>query len=120
MASTQQTIQRLQENDVQAFNELYQENWGKFYRFAVRLLKDKSAAEDLIQDFFKQVWEKRDRFPDDIEQVDSFLFRWMQRMLLNQIKAENIREKHIEAFSISTKHQIHFIEYDLFVSTAVA
>lgn len=98
MASTHQTIQRLRENDVQAFNELYQENWSKFYRFAVRLLKDESAAEDLIQNFFKQVWEKRNNFPEEVEQVDSFLFRWMQRMLLNQIKADQIREKHMDAF----------------------
>lgn len=80
-----------------AFEALYRSSLPGLLRFAVRLLKDEQDAEDLLQQFYIQVWEKWDTLPAG-DDIDGFLITWLRRMILNQIRADQIREKHIEAF----------------------
>ena len=52
-------LNRLRENDTQAFESIYKKYWKTLYLTAFSILKDKQAAEDLIQDLFIQLWNKR-------------------------------------------------------------
>lgn len=52
-------LNRLRENDAQAFECIYKKYWRNLYLTAFSILKDKQAAEDIIQDMFIQLWNKR-------------------------------------------------------------
>jgi RNA polymerase sigma-70 factor (family 1) len=52
-------LNRLRENDTQAFENIYKKYWRNLYLTAYSMLKDKQAAEDIIQDLFIQLWNKR-------------------------------------------------------------
>lgn len=52
-------LNRLQENDTQAFESIYKKYWKNLYLTAFSILKDKQAAEDIIQDLFIKLWNKR-------------------------------------------------------------
>ena len=52
-------LNRLRENDTQAFESIYKKYWHNLYLTAFSILKDKQAAEDIIQDLFIQLWNKR-------------------------------------------------------------
>jgi len=52
-------LNRLRENDTQAFESIYKKYWQNLYLTAFSILKDKQAAEDIIQDLFIQLWNKR-------------------------------------------------------------
>ena len=52
-------INRLRENDTQAFEKIYKKYWKNLYFTAFSILKDKQSAEDIIQDLFIQLWNKR-------------------------------------------------------------
>jgi RNA polymerase sigma-70 factor (ECF subfamily) len=41
--------------------QLYREYWKYLYSSAYRILKDKQACEDIIQDVFINIWNKRDQ-----------------------------------------------------------
>jgi RNA polymerase sigma-70 factor (ECF subfamily) len=45
--------------DVGAFELLFREHYASLCRFAIRLLGDPSAAEDLVQNVFTAVWANR-------------------------------------------------------------
>lgn len=52
-------LNRLHQNDTQAFEKIYKKYWQNLYLTAFSILKDKQAAEDIIQDLFVQLWNKR-------------------------------------------------------------
>lgn len=52
-------LQRLRENHTEAFEKIYKKYWQNLYLTAISILKDKQASEDIIQDLFIQLWNKR-------------------------------------------------------------
>jgi RNA polymerase sigma-70 factor (ECF subfamily) len=49
----------LKHDDPQAMVQLYKSYWKPLYTSAYKILKDKQACEDIIQDVFVQIWHKR-------------------------------------------------------------
>jgi RNA polymerase sigma-70 factor (ECF subfamily) len=46
-------------SDNSAFEALFRENYAKLCRVAFRIVQDEDTAEDIVQDVFVKVWEKR-------------------------------------------------------------
>lgn len=59
--------------DINAFNELYWKHYKAVFANIYRLLKDVAAAEDVLQDVFVALWEKRAGLKDD-RSVEGWLF----------------------------------------------
>lgn len=59
-------IHRLREGDEQAFEELFRAFFPAGRRFVKSLLPDDEMAEDIIQDVFLQVWDKRHIFESEM------------------------------------------------------
>ncbi len=49
----------LKEGDENAFVEIYRRNWRMMFDAAYRRLHDESACEDLVQNIFTDLWERR-------------------------------------------------------------
>lgn len=49
-------VSRAQDGDVEAFGVLVEEYTPRLYRFAVRMMSDRTEAEDAVQDGFVQAW----------------------------------------------------------------
>jgi len=52
-------VKRLQEDDKTAFDWIYNQFSHKIYLNALKLTKDRNMAEDIVQDVFIILWEKR-------------------------------------------------------------
>jgi RNA polymerase sigma-70 factor (ECF subfamily) len=52
-------LQRLKQGDQKAFEVVYRKYGGRVYHFFLSLLHDKFAAEDLTQNVFLKIWERR-------------------------------------------------------------
>jgi RNA polymerase sigma-70 factor (ECF subfamily) len=52
-------LPRLKQDDGKAFEVVYRKYVGWVYNFFLSLLHDKFAAEDLTQDVFMKIWERR-------------------------------------------------------------
>lgn len=50
----------LRNGDKSAFTEIYNRYWGKLYYIAHRLIKNTDAAEEIVQDVFLAIWQKRE------------------------------------------------------------
>ncbi|MDP9079880.1 MAG: RNA polymerase sigma-70 factor [Bacteroidota bacterium] len=53
-------VRKLKNNDEDAMIILYQNYWRGLYISAFKILKDKEACEDIIQDLFIKIWNNRD------------------------------------------------------------
>jgi RNA polymerase sigma-70 factor (ECF subfamily) len=52
-------LSRLQDDDQFAFTSIYNKYWENLYAVAYAILKDKAICEDIIQDIFINIWNKR-------------------------------------------------------------
>lgn len=53
---------RIQLRDRAAFSSLYAATSAKLFGVIVRVLKDRAASEDVLQDVYVKIWNKADRY----------------------------------------------------------
>jgi RNA polymerase sigma-70 factor (ECF subfamily) len=68
-----QLVRRLQAGDRDALGELYDRHVPLMYGTALRILRNASDAEDVIQEAWVQVWNQADRFDATRGTVASYL-----------------------------------------------
>jgi len=68
-----QLVYNLSKGNLLAFNTLYKEYSGRLYRFALGYLKSEEEAEELVQEVFTKIWEKRANLKEELS-FKSFLF----------------------------------------------
>lgn len=78
-ASDQQLIESVAHGDELAFVELYSRYKGGLYNYLLRLLNDRSSAEDILQEVFVAVWKGSGRF-----RAHSSVKTWVFRIAHNQ------------------------------------
>ena len=66
-------VRNLSRGNLLAFNTLYKEYSGRLYRFAFGYLKSEDEAEELVQEVFTIIWEKRADLKEELS-FKSFLF----------------------------------------------
>ena len=50
---------RLRMGDEVAFREIYQRYWKRLYSIARHKIESRDAVEELVQDIFLKIWERR-------------------------------------------------------------
>lgn len=63
----------LKERKETAFDYLFRTRYRKLCRFAATFVVQFDAAEDIVQEVFVKIWEKRTQI-DEKESIDSYLF----------------------------------------------
>jgi RNA polymerase sigma-70 factor (ECF subfamily) len=75
----------LRNNDIGAFNFLYWKYHCAIYANALKLIKDPVIAEDIVQDVFVTLWEKRHSI-DPGQDIAGWLFVVSQHKTIDQLK----------------------------------
>ncbi len=75
-------IRDLKKGDTKAFEKLFQKYHKKLYAFLFHLLHSKEDAEEIVQETFIKIWEKREDFIEGYS-FDSFLFTVAKNAFLN-------------------------------------
>lgn len=79
-------------NDRQAFRKLYDRYQEEMYRVAVRKVHSEEVAEEIVQDVFVDLWEKRHRLA--ITEVRYYLFRSVKNGVLDHVRAQIVRQNY--------------------------
>ncbi len=64
----------LREGDQDAFTQIYDQYSTRIFKNSVRILKSEELGEELLQETFFRIWEKRDLIDPD-KPIKSYLFR---------------------------------------------
>ena len=84
------------EIDAQAIDRLFHEHYEGLSRYAFSILKEQGAAEDVVQQLFITLWEKR----DDLEiskDPRAYLYRSTYNRCLNEVKRVKRKGIHTDA-----------------------
>ncbi|GGH61171.1 RNA polymerase sigma-70 factor (ECF subfamily) [Filimonas zeae] len=87
-------LQQLAGGSNEAFNELVERYWNNIYAQALAWLKSPQAAQDVTQDVFTIVWEKRTHLPA-VNNFRSYLFIIARNQLATQFR--NRLKQEVEA-----------------------
>ena len=80
-------LRRLKQDDERAFDALFHHYSALVYRFAYGYLKSRPAAEEIVQECFIKIWEKRAQLRDDLP-LKGYLFTTAHHAVLNELRRD--------------------------------
>ena len=88
-------IDRLQRGDVDAFDIVYHRYAGKLFAFAVKYLKSKEEAEELVQSVFLKVWENQSQLKRE-SSFKSYIFTIAYNEICNLFRKRRYQRSFVE------------------------
>jgi RNA polymerase sigma-70 factor (family 1) len=83
-------LERLAAGHQSAFQEIYHRYWYKLFQVARRKVLSEEDAEEIVQDIFVDLWERREQLL--IHELSKFLFKAVKYQLLDYLKAKFVRQ----------------------------
>lgn len=104
--SDHELILLLQSGDGTALKEIYLKYWEPLYKSAFNFLKDNAACEDIIQEVFINIWNKRDTIVYTTS-LKSYLYASTRYAVFRQIKAGNMRDCLFEEIAKQVESELY-------------
>lgn len=92
-------IELMRQDKLGAFKELYARYWKKLYSETYKRLKDTELAEDVVQELFTGLWNKRYSI-QIASSVGGYLFSSARHLIIDHYRQEAVRVKYQEAFKL--------------------
>jgi len=93
----------LKEGDRSVFTEIYNRYWDKLYFVAYRHLKETFAAEEIVQNVFLSLWQKKETL--EIQGLSAYLSA-MTRYAVYKYLAKEKRKQEVEKLGTSHLNKI--------------
>jgi RNA polymerase sigma-70 factor (ECF subfamily) len=78
-----------------SFEELFKTHFQGLSAYARTILRDEEAAEEVVQQVFVRLWEKRTALQID-KSMQSYLYRSVYNESMNQLKHREVRRAHAQ------------------------
>lgn len=87
---------RLRAGDETALGELYDQYGAFVYGLAVKVIGDRTAAQDVVQDVFVRLWERPEQFDPDRGRLRTYLGTVAHRRSVDHIRREEAKRRRAE------------------------
>jgi RNA polymerase sigma-70 factor (ECF subfamily) len=84
-------VRHIQQADTNAFRLLYDGFHHDLYKFAQNVVKSQALAEDIVQDTFIKVWDKRAQLAPELS-IKSYLFTICRNLCLDTLQKAATQE----------------------------
>ena len=95
--SDNELIELFEQDNIAAFEEIYNRYWLKLYAAAYKRLKEREPAKEIVQDFFTGFWINRTQVKIHTS-LQGYLFTSIRYLVLNYKRAEAVRNTYSELF----------------------
>ncbi|MEB2775440.1 RNA polymerase sigma-70 factor [Algoriphagus sp. D3-2-R+10] len=79
--------------DEQSFEAVFKTYFKALHAYAMAILKESEAAEEIVQSVFLKLWEKRDSIEIN-SSIKAYLYRAVYHDSLNYINHQKVKRKH--------------------------
>ena len=90
----------MQRGDRQAFATLYDRYWDGLFRVAAQKLASAELAEEIVQDLFISLWQRRETLV--IVQVNRYLFSALKFLVIDHIRTQQVHERFVDYYLAMT------------------
>ncbi|MGB5990204.1 MAG: RNA polymerase sigma-70 factor [Marinifilaceae bacterium] len=97
MNNTEDLLEFIKGGSEEAYKLLFYNYYSDLVYYAVSIIHDTAIAEDIIQDFFVDLWTNK-RFNTINKNLTSFLFRSVKNHCLNYIRDVERKNKHLSNY----------------------
>lgn len=119
-------VSALRDGDEAAFAYLYRKYEAKLYTFAFKLTQDRDEAEEVVQEVFIKMWEKREML-NPHQNFDGYLFTIAKNLVYNKAKQRAYHfafQNYVTAYesnlSRETEHKLEFDELKILLDQIYA
>ncbi len=110
-------FRRFRKGDNIAFDKLFKKFYPRLYDFAFKVVRNKEIAEDIVQDIFIRLWEKKENIkPVNIE---GFIFKVLKNQCISYLRnikiIDNIKLNLNDLTNIEELYRIDFIRDEPYV-----
>lgn len=102
----------VREGNVMAFEIAFKQYREILFKHAFYVVRDMDEAEDVIQEVFTTLWEKRASIPIDAK-LSSFLYRMTRNRVLNKLSHQKVMDNYIQHVLIEQSEQPSNSDLDL-------
>lgn len=95
----------LKKGDEAAFDELYNRYWEILLKEAHRILKDRDACMDVLQEVFVWFWLHRETLV--LDAVKAYLFTAVKYQVANYLRSAKVREAYVLRTEFLTQEQTY-------------
>ena len=108
----QMLVGELKNGNILAFNTLFRQYSGRLYRFAIGFLKSEQDAEELVQEVFGKIWEKRTSLNKELS-FKSYLFTIASNIIKKKFRKQAHMEEYLKAdlagdLDVETLQQVNY------------
>ena len=89
-------VHRLLDRDVRAFEELYDRHARAVFGLVLRILRQASSAEEVVQDVFLQLWRNAGRYDQERGPFAPWLFTLARNRALDTLRLKSERQRRRE------------------------
>ena len=75
------------------FEKVFKEHFKNLHAYAGSILKDDASAEEIVQQVFLKLWEKKEQI-GDLQSVPAYLYRSVHNECLNFLKHIKVKAAH--------------------------
>jgi RNA polymerase sigma-70 factor (ECF subfamily) len=83
-------IDTFRNGDEAVFEKTFKENFNSLYKYAFTIVKNESAAEEIVQNVFFKIWNKKEQLPPGV-MLKAYFYRAIHNESLNLIKHHKVR-----------------------------
>ncbi len=81
--------EKMKHGDQRSFAELFDSYWEGLFQYAYRTLRCREDAQEVVQELFVHLWNKRENLPD-VQSVSPYLFTSLKNRLLNHFAKKKV------------------------------
>ena len=100
-----QLVKKLKTGDLNAFNQLFNVYSSRLYHFAYGYFKSKDEAEELVQETFCKVWERKNDLKEEF-QFRSYLFAIAFNYIRKYFRSKALMNKYMESTAAGSDQNV--------------
>jgi RNA polymerase sigma-70 factor, Bacteroides expansion family 1 len=91
-------IEKLNQRDIKAYHSLYESYYKSLVSYSSNFVLSMEAAEDIVQDLFAALWERRILF-QSFNSLKCYLYNSIRNASLNYLKHQDVEAIYIESLA---------------------
>lgn len=104
-----QRMKKIREGSIDSFRLMYLAYYSWLCSYIYKLTLDKALAEDLVQDVFTKLWERRRQIVVATN-LKSYLFRSCHNEFLQYVRKSKKHDSLLEALKIQTIYEVYELD----------
>ena len=89
------------------FKEIFEEYYPSLYHYALRLITDEEAADDIVQDAFLHLWKVRNK--SNLHFIKGYLYTSVRNNCMNYLRHEKVKAYY--AGNLQQEQFIHTLSF---------